>query len=131
MSKPKLINIRGIDENDDPFYRYKMEEVVFIREGSRFAFLNIVSICNSLERDPKELVKFLQSYFGTSFFIKDSKAFTTKNDLTKNILQEAVYNFIETNVLCKTCKNPETVKEIIKKQTYLKCNACSSKTPIV
>lgn len=128
MSKARLINVRGVSENDDPFYRYKMEEVVIVQEGVKFAFLNIDSICGSLNRTPSELVSFLQRHFGAQFQLKNGKVLTSKSDLNRSILQNAIYEFIENNVLCQTCKNPETKKIVEKKKTFLVCEACSAKT---
>ncbi len=130
MLKAKLINVKGIVENNDPFYRYKMEEVIIVQEGAKFAFTNIEQICTSLNRDPKDLVSFLQKYFGAQFQLKSSKVLTSKNDLTKSVLQNAIFLFIEEDVLCKTCKNPETQKIKEKKKTFLECGACGLKTEI-
>jgi translation initiation factor 2 beta subunit (eIF-2beta)/eIF-5 len=130
MSKPKLINIRGIVAFDDPFYRYRMEEVVIIKRGAKNAFINIVCISASLERDTSAIISFLKKLYGAQFEFKDGVALTTKNDLTKEMLQSAIYQYIEENVLCRTCKNPETnyVKE--KKKILLVCKACSAKSEI-
>lgn len=128
MSKAKLINVRGIQENNDPFYRYKMEEVIIVSEGVRFAFLNIETISEALSRRPTEIVSFLKKYFGCQFELKGTKVLTAKSDFSKNVLQEAIYNYIEKNVLCGTCKNPETVQMQEKKKSFLVCQACSAKT---
>jgi translation initiation factor 5 len=128
MSKARLINVRGTIENDDPFYRYKMEEVIIVSEGVKFAFLNIEPICHALNRDPKELVSFLQEHFGARFQLKNGKVLISKNDLTKLVLQEAIYKFIEKNILCQACRNPETKKIIEKKKVFLVCEACAAKT---
>lgn len=131
MSKSRLINIRGIDDNDDPYYRYKMEEVIIISEGVRFAFININQISVALNREPNEIVSFLKKHFGAQFQLKNDKVLTTKNDLTKSVLQEAIYQYIENYVLCGTCKNPETKKIQNKKKIYLMCDACSAKTELI
>jgi translation initiation factor 2 beta subunit (eIF-2beta)/eIF-5 len=127
MSKSRLINVRGTLENDDPFFRYKMEEVMIIQEGVKYAFINIEQIAGALSREPKEIVSFLQKHFGAQFQLKGNKVLTSKNDLTKSSLQNAIYEYIENNVLCRTCRNPETKKIIEKKQIYLACEACSAK----
>jgi translation initiation factor 2 beta subunit (eIF-2beta)/eIF-5 len=130
MSKPQLINIRGLVELDDPFYRYRMEEVVVIKRGAKNAFMNIISISASLERDVSAIISFLKKLYGAQFEFKDGVALTTKNDLTKEMLQNAIYQYIDENVLCRTCKNPETnyIKE--KKKILLVCKACSAKSEI-
>ena len=130
MSKSKIINVRGTSEITDPFYRYKMESVNIIDQGIKIVFTNIDSICTSINRTPQQLVSFLKKYYGTSFEYKNNVAWTTKKDLTKNSLQDAIYQFIEQFVLCKNsnCRNPETVITKTKKETYFVCGACSNKS---
>lgn len=125
MSKPIMINIRGNTEIIDFSYRYKMEEVVLIAQGAKYAFINIDNICSAIARDRSDLLKFLKKHFGSSFDYKNNVATTYKKDLTKKILQDAVYQYIENNVLCKKCKNPETVCVKEKKKTIMTCKACS------
>lgn len=130
MSKARLINIRGMTGVDDDFYRYKMEEVVITSEGVKFAFHNVDRIAIALRRDPKEIVSFLQKHFGGQFQYKNGKVLTSKADLTKNSLQEAIYLYIESFVLCQTCKLPETQKTIEKKRIVFTCEACSAITTL-
>lgn len=123
----KSINITGLNKINDPFYRYKMESVEISKQGVKFAFVNIDSVCSSISREPNELISFLKKYFGTSFEYKNGIALTAKKDLTKDDLQNAIFKYIEDNVLCKKCKNPETVYVKEKKKILLSCKACSHK----
>ena len=125
-----MVNIRGLVPNDDPFYRYKMEQVNLKSQGVKFVFDNIDSICVSIGREPSQLVQYMRKKFGSSFDYKNGEASTTKKDITQLIMQDIIYAFIEENVLCKQCKNPET--EIIKekKKTFSVCKACSYKIQI-
>jgi translation initiation factor 2 beta subunit (eIF-2beta)/eIF-5 len=125
--KVKLINIRGKEENNDPFYRYKMEEVIICNQGAENVFQNINNICLALHRDYQELLKFLRKHFGSQFKYKNDMAYTTKNDLTQELLQSAIYVYIQDNVLCEQCGNPETEYVEEKKKTYRACKACSFK----
>ncbi len=124
------INIRGNTPILDSFYRYQMEPVNITKQGVKFAFVNIDQICTSLSRDPNDLISFLKKHFGSAFEYKNNVATTTKKDLSKDQLQEAIFKYIEENVLCKQCKNPETeyIKE--KKKTFMCCKACSHKEQI-
>lgn len=125
MSSKSMINIRGNTDNSDPFYRYKMESVSLSNQGVKTAFMNIDSICLSLKRDRNDIIKFLRKHFGSAFEYKNNCLLTTKKDMSRDDLQNAIYKYIEENVLCKKCKNPETevVKE--KKKDIQRCKACS------
>lgn len=125
--KAVLINVRGTEQNNDPFYRYKMEEAMICNQGSKIAFSNINNICNALHRTPTEMLKFLKKYFGSQFEYKNEMAFTTKKDLTQELLQTAIYAFIQIDVLCEQCNNPETEYVKDKKNIYRVCKACSFK----
>ena len=126
--KAALINVQGTEQNNDPFYRYKMEEVLLCNQGAEIVFLNINSICTTLHRDPQELLKFLKKYFGSQIKYKNEMAYTTKKDLTQEMLQNAIYTYIQNNVLCEQCHNPETEYVTEKKKIYRVCKACSFKS---
>lgn len=124
------INVRGLNPILDPFYRYKMDQVEIVKQGVKFAFVNVDQVCVALSREPNHLVSFLKKHFGSSFEYKNNIATTTKKDLTKDELQNAVFKYIEENVLCKKCSNPETeyIKE--KKKIIMSCKACSHRETI-
>ena len=80
-----LINIRGKYDIVDDHYRYKMEKINITyqnNKGVTVIFNNIDAIAIALDRTPTEIIKFLKSYFGTSFVYKNNTASTTKKDLT-------------------------------------------------
>ena len=79
-----MINIRGILQNDDPSYRYKMEKVSMGTNGVKLTFTNINNICGSLQRSPEQMVSYFKKYFGASFEYKESIMLTTKKDLTNS-----------------------------------------------
>lgn len=119
------INIHGkIDNSDDTNYRYKMAKLSISREKEFFVLENIVQIGRDLNRDHKAIIKFLQKKLATSIIFKDNKGKTTKK-ITYNDVQPLIYDFIEENVLCKTCRNPETILTTEKKKTIMSCKACS------
>lgn len=123
-----MINIRGNKEIDDSSYRYKMEEVNIVQQGALFAFTNINDISKSLNRTPEHILKFLKKTMGLLITYKNDSAQITKKDLTKNELQKVIFKYVEDNVLCEKCKNPETDIVNDKKKDYRVCKACSYKT---
>lgn len=127
QSKIKTINVSGIELNTDPNYRYKMESVDIRNLGAKIAWTNATSISGSLNRDVPEISKFLKKHFGCQFECKNDMLLTTKKDLTQDTLQNAVYTFIQNNVLCNQCNNPETEYIQDKKKVYTICKACSFK----
>jgi|SaaInlStandDraft_6_1057023.scaffolds.fasta_scaffold13441_2 translation initiation factor 2 beta subunit (eIF-2beta)/eIF-5 len=127
-SSGNKINIRGKDAVDDPYYRYKMDKVKLEKHGHKLALVNLNEIARELERDPSHITSYLAKMFGTPFICKNDVILTNKKDLTENELQEAIFKYIESNVLCEKCKNPETVYVKAAKKIFLTCKACSYKT---
>lgn len=124
MTTKNSINIQGTTPNIDPFYRYKMEQVIISQLKNKIAFENINQIAKDLCRDPIDILKFIKTHYGSAFEYKNGVALTTKT-ITRDEMQNAIYIFIEKYVLCKKCKNPETIIENNKKKYFTKCLACS------
>ncbi len=119
--KTNQINVRGMTPVDDPFYRYKMEEVVITAQKQKIIFENIDVICNNLSREPAHMIKYLKQQLGIAVDYKNNVAVISKN-ISKDDIQNVIYKYIDAFVLCKSCKNPETTFIDAKR---LQCGACS------
>lgn len=115
------IPISGLQEIDDPFYRYTMDRMNLIKNGSFYLIDNLPTICKELDRDDKLLVKYFNLKFNVSFVYKNG-ILRTQKDIKLNDYEEALHEFIEYFVLCPRCKLPETILE---SKYVLKCKACS------
>ncbi|KAK0385763.1 hypothetical protein NLU13_6940 [Sarocladium strictum] len=134
---PKAINIRR-DYVDD-HYRYKMEPLQTKIEGKgngiKTILVNLNSVATSLERDPE----IIQKYFG--FEIGAQTTADKKNERwiingahEAAKLQDLLDGFIQKFILCRECKNPETVFELDskdKKTLKLACKACPYTLPVL
>ena len=70
----KKINING--DLSDPFYRYKMPEVIVRQQGAFYAFLNVDDICaekGGINRPLSDIQKFLNKNLHTSFTYKNKR----------------------------------------------------------
>jgi translation initiation factor 2 beta subunit (eIF-2beta)/eIF-5 len=119
-----MINIRGIKDNTDPFYRYKMQKVQIAKEKHMHVITNIKQISENMSRDVLELITYIKKVLGVSITYKDDKAYTTKQINVPEI-QDIIYRYIEDRVLCKRCANPETYFESNKLKTIMYCKACN------
>lgn len=128
MSKTKLINVRGLKEIDDPFYRYKMEPINIINQRNTDSITNIGTIAKSLNRSPDMIVDYMKKRLSIAMKY-DKKTFTIEvKSITIERAQIAIYEFIEKYVLCQKCRNPET--ELSENQKSFVCKACSHKSVI-
>lgn len=128
----KIINVRGNVEINDPFYRYKMEEIKVRDENKGTVLVNIENICKSLNRTSDQLIKYLQKQMGISFIKKNGTIHTSKK-VNQNEIQKHIFNYIQHYVLCEKCNNPETEwlnEKTAKNNIFIKCHACSHLTEI-
>ncbi|ELA41539.1 uncharacterized protein VICG_01403 [Vittaforma corneae ATCC 50505] len=109
--------------SNDPFYRYKMPEVVVSHETSKTVIQNLEQISKSLSRNPAHILKFLSMSFGCTSALGQKYALNGSFD--SNRIQNGIYDFIDCFVLCTKCRNPET-KFLFGKALKRSCNSCGA-----
>lgn len=128
---PGNINIRR--DVSDPFYRYKMERLQSKVEGKgngiKTVVVNLANVAQQLARPPNYVIKFFGFELGaqTNIDPKDDRwIINGAHEASK--LQDLLDIFINKFVLCKDCKNPETVINIKDGDIILDCKACGQMT---
>ena len=116
-----MINIRGIEENTDPFYRYRMPKLIITRQKTFSIIVNFPQICASLNREPEHLLCYLKNKLANPMKIDKLGFIKISNMFDYDDIQNAIFEYIQYFVLCPLCTNPETI--II--NNNMKCNACS------
>lgn len=116
-----MSKLNVIRDQDDPFYRYKMEPLCVIQENLHTAIVNFNTVCGEIDR----VAKFMKKHFAASFKYK-ADMLITKKILSQNEIQEALFTFIEKNILCQICNNPETSIIMNKKKKYMSCKSCGN-----
>jgi translation initiation factor 2 beta subunit (eIF-2beta)/eIF-5 len=92
----------------DPFYRYKREVVQTIPGKANSTILtNVDTIAHQLNRSPAEIMAFLRKKLGTSV-ITTKQGPGLRGPFTSEQVEGLLDEYIETNVLCSACGNPET-----------------------
>ncbi|KAK3214310.1 hypothetical protein GRF29_28g2723489 [Pseudopithomyces chartarum] len=121
------INVRR--DVTDPFYRYKMERLQSKIEGKgngiKTVIVNLTSVANSLDRPPAYVIKYFGFELGAQTNTNpadDRWIINGAHDASK--LQDYLDGFISKFVLCKKCKNPETVMDVKDGLIKLDCKAC-------
>ena len=122
MSK---VNIQGVEEIIDPFYRYQREKINFEQLRNKGVIKNLDQICKDIDRDKDIILKYFQSYFGSNFILKKDGLCYTQKNIDKKSLEKALNFLIENIVLCPICKLPETKLEFNKKKISMFCKCCS------
>lgn len=128
-----LINVRR--DVSDAFYRYKMERLQTKIEGKgngiKTVIVNLSSVAQSLARPGSYLIKYFGFELGAQTNIDprdDRWIINGAHDPAK--LQDHLDGFINRFVLCKKCKNPETVVNIKDEHILLDCKACGQRTDV-
>ncbi|GAB7348830.1 hypothetical protein MBLNU459_g7540t1 [Dothideomycetes sp. NU459] len=121
------INIRR--DISDPFYRYKMERLQSKIEGKgngiKTVVVNLHNVADQLARPPQYVIKYFGFELGaqTNDGSKDDRwIINGAHEASK--LQDYLDGFITKFVLCKNCKNPETVVNIKDGRIFFDCKAC-------
>ena len=125
------INIRR--DVADPFYRYKMERLQSKIEGKgngiKTVVVNLSNVADQLARPPSYVIKYFGFELGaqTNIDPKDDR-WIINGAHEAGKLQEYLDGFIAKFVLCKDCKNPETVINVKDGDILLDCKACGAHT---
>jgi len=128
-----MINVDP-EKQHDAFYRYKMPRIQIKVEGNGNGIKTVICNINGVAERIARLVDYPMKFFAyelaaTSKF-KDEKWILT-GSFNQEKIQDCVFDFIKRFVLCKSCRNPETVIRVDKKKNiYLDCKACSRSTDI-
>ncbi|AYV75986.1 MAG: translation initiation factor 2 subunit beta [Terrestrivirus sp.] len=126
----KSINVRGLTENIDPTYRYRMPPIQITKQKTKSVITNIKEVCKALDRDPLILVDYFKKKFSTPMNVDLDENRVELKSIEQNELQNAIFEFIEYFILCPTCRNPETDLSNKKTTLYIKCRACSHYGPL-
>ena len=121
------INIEGLTNVNDPFYRYKMEQINILQQKNKTEITNLEIIGVDLRRDPELIVAYIKIKMGISLDYKNG-ILKTSATLVKSDVQKLLKEFIEQIVLCPVCTLPEISLSISGKKKNKKlegqCNSC-------
>lgn len=114
------MNIQGINDINDLFYRYKMQKMNVIKQKNKTIIDNFDKVSKDLDRDPKMLCNYFKKKLGLAMVFKDG-VLSTAADIDYDAFEKVLRQFIEEYVLCKSCKLPELT--LVDKNA--KCKSCS------
>ncbi len=102
-------------------------------ENKKTYIINFLEVCESINREPEELKRFISNELQMSTSIKGT-GYLKINGILKNpkIIETLVRNFVVEYVMCKTCRSckTKTEKESGGRIIYMICNACGCKKAI-
>ena len=109
--------------------RFEVPNVKGHIEGNKTIITNFVEICSVLNREPNQLLKYLQRELATPANIEGRRLILGRK-ISSNLINEKVKRYAEEFVICKECGKPDT--KLIKEDRVLekKCMACGAKHPV-
>jgi translation initiation factor 2 beta subunit (eIF-2beta)/eIF-5 len=113
---------------NDPTHRYKRDKIEIVIQntnGGITKLLNIDKIASQLKCDVADILKFLKKKANTSIIEKNGP-FLRKTETIDNI-EKILEEYINKEILCPKCNNPEFNAEIIEKTMIKTCLACGHK----
>ncbi len=118
------INING---SDDPYYRYKMDNIIIVYGGHGNGVFTIINNCDQISKSintPNEiLIKYL-SYHLNSNYNEKKKSFTGHH--TYENINSGLFNYINSFVICTDCSIPELFYSLNNNNVHSKCSACGN-----
>lgn len=106
---------------NDPFARYKRHKIIVKHEGKKTILLNLDQLSKDLDRDEKTIGSFLAKSLGTRFKLNSKlKKSILSGNFNSEQIDDLIQKFVEIDILCKTCGNPET------DASTKKCKACGA-----
>lgn len=109
--------------------RFDMPKVKGHVEGNKTIIANFGDICNAFNREPAQLLKYLQRELATPASI-DGPRLILGRKLTSILINGKLEQFARDFVLCPECNRPDTV---LKKEggiLVMHCTACGAKHTI-
>ena len=92
--------------------------------GKKTIIANFEQFCNSINREVKQVAKFLYKELATSGAIENGKlVLQTKNPLTEDKIKKYMKNF----VYCSECGKPDTIIKKEDRYYIIKCEACGAR----
>jgi len=97
--------------------------------GARTILYNFKEICDTLNRDPHHLLKFLSKEMATAGTVNGARVIF-QGKFHHESLERLIKRYTEEFVICPVCKRPDTkiVKE--KRLYFLVCEACGARSSI-
>ena len=94
------------------------------------AFLNLLKVCKSMQRDPSHYVKFLETELGTHAFRGAQGRYVMRGRFTTEQVKSVTSNFVRNFVVCFTCWSYATLLKKEGRLLFLLCEQCGSKVSV-
>jgi translation initiation factor 2 subunit 2 len=109
--------------------RFDVSLVSTFTEGNKTFVLNFKEICETLNRDPNQVMKFLLRELATSGLVQGNRAIF-QGKFSDATLNDLIKRYTKDYVLCPLCGQPDTTLKKEGRITILVCDACGARNPV-
>ncbi|MGP6219962.1 translation initiation factor IF-2 subunit beta [Caldiplasma sukawensis] len=109
--------------------RLKIPKAIIIEDGKSSIVRNFMDMVELINRDPKDIMKYLTKAFGVGMVI-DGRRLIINRKITEEEFMEKIDDYLNVYVRCYECNSPDT--EILKEKrvSLIVCKACGATHPI-
>ncbi len=97
--------------------------------GPKTVIYNFSEICSKLNREPRQLLKFLTKEMATAASVDGTRAIF-QGKFNEQTIMRLLTTYCDRYVICPICKRPDTKIEKEERISFLVCEACGARSSI-
>jgi len=110
--------------------RLEVEPPEVVVTGKRTFIMNFKKICDTINRDPRLVLRYLLKELGSSGNVEDDVA-VIYTATTPKMIASLMEVFLKNYVYCPVCGSPDTIlKREERRMMSLRCLACGAISPV-
>ena len=110
--------------------RFVIPKVYSFIEGNKTIIKNIDDIAKTIRRDANHLMKFMATELASQG-VRSGLTIIFIGKFPNSVINKKIEKYISKFLLCSACKKPDTTIIKIERISFIKCEACGAKNPIV
>lgn len=110
--------------------RFEIPKAASIVEGKRTIVTNFAKVCDIVQREEKDVLKYLSKELAAPAEISSGGRATFTGKFSTGQINSKLEKYVSCYVLCHECEKPDT--KLIKEDRifFLKCMACGARHPV-
>lgn len=109
--------------------RFEVPKVTGHIEGNKTIITNFNQICDTLRREPNQILKYLQRELASPGSISGPRLILGRK-IPSDLVNAKIQRYVTEFVICEECKKPDTKLERDNKILIKKCMACGARHPV-
>lgn len=106
--------------------RFVIPKAICVSVGNRTYIQNFQSICETINREPRHVLRYMLKELATAGNLEDGRAMLQRR-LSPQIIDETIRKYVKNYVICGECGKPDTRLVRERRFTFLVCEACGAR----